>query len=430
MFARCAKAAAAVLLTACAAAPQDLAPEVLLLSRIERHLRAEIAQVPNYTCLETISRFRRETRPGARAAREMEQLDTVQLEIVYAGGKEWYGSPGASDLSVENPVAFIGTGMIGTGSFGMTMNNIIEAGIFTYRGDEPVGGRRAVRYDYRVPALYKPMSISVQGGFGTVGEEGSIWVDPASLDLLRVSTRAVEIPPYLPVEFATMNVDYARMRIAGGDTLLAQTADTRLLDNGIDSFNRIEFTHCRSYSTSSAISFGEAPPPAAATESHPPAAPRRGAPVPPFLQVTIRLARPVSDRDAVGTTIEGTISANVMHKGKIVVPAGAIVHGRIRAVDRYPESGAFAVGLEFSDVEVGGESLPFYADLLRLDKNPRIQPELTRRILVPGPSGFHVGEEHVTIPELPGVAFFWVQGTSFTLPAGFRMIWRTRGLLH
>jgi hypothetical protein len=226
-----------------------------------------------------------------------------------------------------------------------------------------------------------------------------------------------------------MNVDYARTRIADADALLAQEADSRMVDElGTESYNRIEFTHCHSYSTSSAITFDSKPEPSA--EATAPSAPSLGSAVPPFLEVTILLTTPASDKDSVGSMIEGKIAADVVHKGKVVVPGGSAVHGRIRTLDRYPDSGVFAVGLEFTDVDVRGESLPFYADLLRLDKDPRIQPELSRRVLVHARSGVRLADETITLPELPGVASFFVKGGEFTLPAGFRMVWRTRGLLR
>jgi hypothetical protein len=432
MFVRWAKVAGILLLAACAAAPQeledDLKPEVLLLSRIKRHLREELTHIPNYTCLETISRFRGDRKSAAKSGKELAKLDTIQLEIVYTDGREWYGSPGAGRLSVDNPVAFIGGGMIGNGAFAMALNNMVEGGIFTYRGEDPVGGRRAVKYDFHIPALTKPLQITMEGAIGVVGEEGSIWVDPDSLDLIRVESHAVEIPPYLPIEEASMSVEYARMRIAGTDTLLAQAADSRLIDDsGIESYNRMEFTHCHSYSTSSEITFDTKPVPTAESA---PAAPSLGAAVPPFLQVTILLTKPVSDKDSVGSLIEGKISGDVIRKGKVVVPDGSLVHGRIRALDHYPDLGAFAVGLEFTDVEVRGESMPFYADFLRVDKDPRILIHLFKNGPRTADQVATVNGVITTQPELPGVASFFVKGANFTLPAGFRMVWRTRGLLR
>ena len=89
------------------------------------------------------------------------------------------------------------------------------------------------------------------------------------------------------------------------------------------------------------------------------------------------------------------------------------------------------MGLEFTEVETGGATLRFYADLLRIDRSPAIRPALSERVLVPGGRGvYQARDEIVTLPELPGVASFFVSGTTFIIPSGFRMVWRTRGLIR
>jgi hypothetical protein len=266
-----------------------------------------------------------------------------------------------------------------------------------------------------------------------VGEEGSLWADPQSLDIVRLESRAYEIPPYLPLKEASTKVNYARVAIGGHHVLLAQQADLYILDTGgVESFNRLEFSHCRTYSTQSEIRFD--PEPAQPLPSGSPPVPVPSLPnpdadaVPAFLQIDVRLTTPISDKDAVGSLIEGKVSDDVLRKGKIVIPSGSVIHGRIRRLERYQGGGAFIVGLEFTEVEVsGGGLLPFYADLLRIDKNPRIQPTLSERVLVHDGAGVHPREETVTLRELPGVASFFVRGEAFAIPSGFRMVWRTRG---
>jgi hypothetical protein len=419
------KTAGASLLLAAVGAPQDLAPEVLLLSRIKRHLREQLAHVPNYTCLETISRFQNNPGDRPQSYSQLKPLDTVRLEIVYTDHREWFGLPGARDLTVDNPVAFIGAGMIGNGAFAMTLNNLTEGAIFTYRGEETVSGRAAVKYDFRLPRLMKPLHISIPGGSGTVGEEGSLWADKESLDLIRLESHATEIPDYLPLDESSENVDYARMRIGEYDVLLAQQADSHMLDaTGMESYNRLEFTHCRAYSASSNITFD-----LKAVESAQPVLPASlpsstssGLAIPALLRVTVQLTTSISDKDSVGTLIEGRVSGDVARRGKIAIPDGSVVHGRIRRLERYLGGESFIVGLEFTEVELPGGLVPFYADLLSMDKSSEIQPELSRRISVPGRGD---AKETITLAELPGVASFFVKGAN--LPNGLHTVWRTRG---
>jgi hypothetical protein len=282
----------------------------------------------------------------------------------------------------------------------------------------------------------KALEISIPGGLGAVGLEGSFWVNPQSLDLIRMDTRAIDIPPYLPLAEDNSEVYFARTQIGELTALLAQQADLRMLETrGVEKYDRIEFTHCRAFSAQSAIHFGSEPHHAA--EPVPAdnlktlsAAGAVDEAVPPSLLITVLLTKPITDKDAVGESIEARVSGDVVQKGKIVIPNGSLVRGRIRRLERYrgKESADFIVGLEFTEVEVSGGSLRFYADLLRTDKLAGIRQSVSEQVLVVSNVGVGTKTQTLNLPELPGVASFFIQGKMFTLPSGFSTVWRTRGL--
>jgi hypothetical protein len=226
-------------------------------------------------------------------------------------------------------------------------------------------------------------------------------------------------------------VNYARTRIGSNNALLAQHAELYMVEaTGVEDFDRLEFTHCRAYSAESVLRFDtdSAEPQKALQPARPsiPSAPDRA--LPALLKVTVQLTTQVSDKDTVGTLIDGKVSGDVLHNGKILIPTGSAVRGRIRRLERHEGSGAgFIVGLEFTEVDLRGEPLMFYADLLRIDKNPRIKQTRSERIFVYGIGGLHISDETITLPELPGVASFFISGETFRIPSSFRMVWRTRG---
>lgn len=121
------------------------------------------------------------------------------------------------------------------------------------------------------------------------------------------------------------------------------------------------------------------------------------------------------------------MTSGVVRKRKNVIPSGSTVSGRIRRLERYVGGAAFIVGLEFTEVTVPvyGPML-FYADLLRIDKNPRIALSRSERVLMPNSGAVQTREQTVTLSELPGVASFFVSGKTFTIPSSLRMVWRTR----
>ena len=155
--------------------------------------------------------------------------------------------------------------------------------------------------------------------------------------------------------------------------------------------------------------------------------------IPALLPVTVRLTTPSTEGNAVGTLIEGEIEGAVRRNGKIVLADGAVVRGRIRRLQRFENGRHFIVGLEFTEVEGNGGPQRFYADLLSIDKRPGFRPTLSRRIFVRGASvgsGYGPATEEITLHELPGVASFFVEGTTLAIPSGFRTFWRTRGLIR
>jgi hypothetical protein len=406
------------MLLASGVASQDLPPEVILLSRIKAHLRAEIAGLPNYTCLETVERFHRE------GAGPLKPLDTVRLEMVYSDHREWYGSPGDRNIDVSNPARMVGSGMIGTGAFAPALSNILTAAQFTYRGKEELSGHSTQRYDFSFAPQPGAFNVSVVGGSGNVGETGSLWIDAQSLDLIRFEYDASEIPAWLPVKAQRTTVNYAHTRIGGHNALLAQQADIDLVkSDGIESFDHAEYSYCRAFSAESSMSFGDE----SLELSSAPAKPLPvAAALPALLRVTVQLTKPVSSIDAVGELIEGKISGDVRYKGRIVIPSGAPVTGRIRRLEHL-DAANFILGLEFTEVGTSGGRVPFYADLLEMDTSPDIRPELSHRATVRTGNLDRTTTDTITLRELPGVASFFVRGTVFEIPAGFRTVWRTRG---
>jgi hypothetical protein len=423
---------------------QKLAPETLLLAHVKIHLREALAHLPNYTCLETMERSAKPTAKGP-----LKRLDTVRLEVLYSGGAELYASPGDRRFQESNPTAFISGGLMSTGVFAMHLRAVFLGAnaVFTWRGEEELEGRRAARYDFVLAPAVSGLTIRMAGGSGTAGMKGSAWVDPETLDVLRLEDHAFEIPAYLAVADASTLVNYARTRVGEEDVMLPQEGFISLLGtSGEENRNTFAFTHCRAFQTQSSLSFDAV----ATAPGAPAAAPALAASeaeleklLPPGLEIPVVLAAPVTEKAAVGDPIEGKIASDVMQSGRTLIPKGAVARGRVRRLEQHAETDHyFAVGLEFTRIEAGGEGFQFYADLTKVDKIPGFEwthastsTRTETRSLPPGLGGrgpqmsgqARVTEgERLTFPDLPGVGSFFIRGDKLLLPAGFQMVWKTR----
>jgi len=394
----------------------------------------------DYTCLETVHRYRK---PPARDW-DSKLADTVRMEVLYTGPKEMYSAPGERHFTDDHPAAFTTSGFSQDGLFGGYLHDVMNSGVtlYTYRGEEDLDGRRTAKYDFRVPSFEQPMTLNLgELGKATVGIKGTFWADPVSLDVLRLDVQADDIPPGFPVVSTDTVMRYAPVRIGGLDIMLAQSAESRMeRASGAVDRNVVELTHCRSFEARSSISYA---PEEAGKDAAWPALALPGAEfamasqaIPAGLPVKVTLSQAVTGKMAIGSPIEGRVAGAVSAKGgPVEIPDGAVVRGRVRRLEWRSESRGFLLALEFTDVEVNGTRLRFYADLESADHTPGIEwivtAEPPRSGRAPAKSGAPAARaETPGMPNLPGVAYFLARGESVELPKGFAMLWKTRSLIE
>ncbi len=427
---RATSALAAGLFFAGVAIAQDLPAEVLLLARVKRHIREELQNLPNISCLETV---RREFQPTNS---RMRPLDTIRLEVLTNGDKELFASPGDRKFSERHPIGYAGSGVLGNGLFGLYLKDILlnESASDKYKGEEEIGGRRLARYDYRLPAMWAGQVINLPEGSGRVGLRGSYWADSQTLDVLRLELNAYDIPLTLPITEAVTRIDYAPTDLGNNlVVLLPRSADFLLGKlSGEVNHNRIEFTGCRVFQAQSTIDFAA---PDSVEET-----PRFGVaavddtlrPLPAGLRIAVKLRSRITAAMAVGSLIEGVVDGNVRENGAVVIAGGSPVRGRIRRLERYMDpSPHFVVGLEFTEVELQGVRHRFNARLVEIESAPGVEKTLVARdqtdVRGLGTGGNEVRHEVQTLqlPVLPQVAVFFVRGATLNLPRGFRTVWQT-----
>src|SRR5262249_43071237 len=158
-------------------------------------------------------------------------------------------------------------------------------------------------------------------------------------------------------------------RIGAADIMLPQLAQVLMVQtSGDESLNSMEFTHCRSFRAESSITFG-APSPATAEAGAAPtpvavAKPAKPVTIPDGQSIAVTLARAITNADAVGSLIDGKVSANVVLKGETLIPAGAAIHGRIRRLEHSTDHGEyFTIGIEFTEIEWPEGRARFFAEL-------------------------------------------------------------------
>jgi hypothetical protein len=379
------------------AAQSDVTPAVVQLSRIKQQMAEHLSHIANFTCLETIRRSRSD-RFG-----QMLKSDTLRLEVAFVDGKELFSRHGADKFEDRGIGELVAGGAIESGLFASLARGVFLQKWPTYRyaGEEVLRGRRAVRYNYEVPLLGSGYELNIGGERALVGFSGSFWADAETLQVMRLSVNADDIPFRLRIVKAVQSIDYDRVRLNETDFLLPERAEMDLEElSGGKSRNQTEFSHWLRYVGESTLVFDDSTSKGAAAEES-------KLRLPAGLVLVTRLETEIgSDRALVGDRITATVEQDARSKQKLIVPAGATLEGRIRAIEKTADaSGNSTLTLEFSELQIAGRRIRFFARLSEVKSSS--------------------GEARkITDEGLLGVAALQIRGSRFRLSHDLRLVWK------
>ena len=332
-----------ILLVTAACAGADRTPEQTLAS-LRELVHSEAAHIPNYTCVQTISRrfySLADKIPQSCAdlssARRKPRLflantDRFRLDVRAGPDEEMYSWVGAVPFGDHPLHELIDSGPISTGAFGAALLGLFaDAPEFHYTGEKVVKGRRLREFSFHVPELKSHHDfLQFDNSQVAVAYEGTILADPQTGMPVQVTLTAGKLPGATYACGFTATLDYRPVRIGNGDFLLPIEARQRFaMVGGAEVENTVTFSSCREYGAESSIAYAPAAPasnPAAATP-----APRPWGNVPEGTSVTVLLTSRIdSALSAAGDPFTGKLANSLLDDaGNTIVPKGALVRGRI-----------------------------------------------------------------------------------------------------
>ena len=396
-----------LLLCSVACGAQELSPESVLLARIKVRMAENLRRLPNYTCLQTIERSARNA-----ATQRYRPVDILRMEVALVGGKELFAWPGEQNFEEKELREIATSGAMGNGNFALHARSVFLSAVptFKYTGRETREGREVVSYEYKVPQFRSGFQIRSGKGSATVGYHGKFWADARTLDLIRLQVEVENIPPALSISAASDQMDYRRIKIGDADFLLPESSELVMIDaSGTVNRNRTHFSGCRQYAGESVVSFSDPPP---NLDSLPVAPTVRSIDLPLDVRIQVALKTPVQfGKSAVGDVVTAVALEKVKHKGKVLIPKGAIISGRVSSLEKASGGDVYVVGLDFHLAEFPGTRARFHSVIQRAGKiAPIPQLDVVMRPMA--------GQE--------GVKFF-VQAPRgpMILPAGYLVLLRT-----
>jgi len=419
------------------AAGQSTYDPALVLARTRDKVLELTDRLPKYTCVQTVNRtyfrptkkpepgnscdqFAGDNKSGRRKLR-VEATDRLRLDIIASDGKEIFSWAGASRFDSRWVGKFIGEGPVGTGSFGTFLLDIFrnDGVSFEYQSATQLRGKEVLQYDYHVPLEASHYyTRKTDRNWLTTAFSGSLWVNPATEELERLTVLTSELPPETGACTADTRVDYQSVRLGTGGFLLPLENELHfLLRDGTESNSISTYSKCREYLAESTVSFG-----APSIAAEPAAGPSPASvPIPDGLRVVLTLITPIdTEIAAAGDVIRAKVKNAVLAPGTeaVLISARAIVRGRIvRMEHRMVPSPHFLISISWEKIEDHNAVAPFFA---RMDERMEVERAkgLHTRVPVwlPPP-----GESK----RASGWFIFPTSKDRYLVPAGYETTWRT-----
>jgi len=284
--------------------------------------------------------------------------DRLRVEVAVFDGRQFFSWPGTGTFRFVGLEEMTGGGASGSGDFGPFAASFLadsDPASVQFRGVGEWAGRRIAEYSYDVPLVGSHYEVKAgPDRFERTAYRGSMFVDAETGDLRRLVIHVPWPPAGSGVLRAEVDTSYESQGSSGGLFPSASTL-TLTLNGGGEAINRTTYRGCHVFSSESTIRFETSS--GAARQAEEAVAPSR---VPAGLEVRSTMITPIDSRTAsAGDLFEARVVDPVRQDRQIVVPKGAVLHGRIVELEqRYYPGVSVRVMLKFDSVEFGGRSVP------------------------------------------------------------------------
>jgi hypothetical protein len=412
-----------------------------VLMRAREKISHTTQQLLNCTCLETIERNYyvppvekvagkvmteapaktcegKEFRGNERLS--LEATDRLRLGVAVARDKEIYSWAAANRFDSRSVFRLVSSGPISTGSFGTYLADIFEnpGTRFQFNGTSTDGAAEVFEYTFVVPAEASHYDIGIENGWSVTGYHGSVKIYSATAELARLVAETEELPPNARMCRARTSIDYHYMLIGDGAFLIPSQSELRTVESdGSETSSVTTFSGCHEYTAESSLRMDNRVSPTEAKSG-----PQTAGPLPAGISMRLALLAPVDTTSAAGDPVTAQVARAVRaaHSTRILVPAGAIAHGRILQMRHQYSSSQFLISIRFETLETNGILTP-----LALELDSEIKAERSRKSTGLRTRGAEFSLPPHTSGETGGLFAITAGGGRHILQAGFESKWIT-----
>jgi hypothetical protein len=223
-----------------------------ILGAIRQYSGDYVAKLPNFVCQQITQEFEAD-----RKGKRWHKADALSEKLVFSGGREQRTLELVNNKQVRSSVR-VRRVLSTEGEFGILLSKIFDedsAAKFSWSGWDSIRGHRVAKFDYSIDKQHSTLSLTNYIK-ATVAYGGSIYGDPETGAVWRVTSGSTEIPEAVQISSIATTIDYDEVPIGGRKYLLPASATVLVVAQHDQTRNELRFEGYRKFEAESSISFG------------------------------------------------------------------------------------------------------------------------------------------------------------------------------
>ena len=254
--------------------PPDPATQDKLLEAMHQYAAQYVSNLPNFLCVQVT----RHLEAGKKSNR-WHKGDTLVSKLSFNQGREERTVELVNGKPIDPGKARRRDPLTTEGEFGILLSRVLgpqSEAWFTWSRWETIRGKRLAVFDYTVDKQHSTLSLSLSDlARAIVPYRGSVYADPATGAIWRITDTAYDIPSKLMTQEISRTIDYDEIPIGEKRYLLPVEATVSALLETRKIRNEMEFQDYRKFEADAAITFGSVEPHSQGEKPGTPAAPKR-----------------------------------------------------------------------------------------------------------------------------------------------------------
>ena len=254
-------------------APPDPVAQDQILDAMHQYAAQYVSNLPNFLCLQVTRQF-----DAGKKSNRWHKGDTLVAKLSFNQGREERTLDSINDKPVDPAKDRRRPPLSTEGEFGILLSRVLgpdSEAWFTWNRWETLRGKRLAVFDFTVDKMHSTLRLSLSDlAQAIVPYRGSIYADPATGAVWRISDTASEIPPHLLTRQISTTIDYDEISIGDRKYLLPVQATVSVLLETKKIRNEMEFQNYRKFEADSAVTFGPEATPAQPARPAPPVTPK------------------------------------------------------------------------------------------------------------------------------------------------------------